>query len=61
MYVGTGTIAVYWIDGRGGEGDYQNSHQPLLVIEPGASQTAGAYIGFAFTIADVYGNCLGVT
>ena len=58
--VGSGAIAVYWIDGQGGEGDYQNTPQPLLVIEPGASQTVGAYIGFAFTIADVFGNCLGV-
>ena len=58
--VGTGAIAVYWINGQGVEGDYQNAPQPLIVIEPGASQSIGAYIGFAYTVADAYGNCLGV-
>ena len=58
--VGSGAIAVYWINDQGGEGDYQNAPQPLLVIEPGASQSFDALIGFAFTVADVHGNCLGV-
>ncbi|MDP3897316.1 MAG: hypothetical protein Q8Q62_11640 [Mesorhizobium sp.] len=58
--VGSSAIAVYWSNGRGGEGDYQNAPQPLLVIEPRAAQSFDAYIGYAFTIADVHGKCLGV-
>jgi hypothetical protein len=58
--VGSGDISVYWIDYQGGEGDYQNAPQPLAVIQPGDVRSFDALVGYAFTVADVYGNCLGV-
>ncbi|MFK8035773.1 MAG: cadherin domain-containing protein [Hyphomicrobiales bacterium] len=57
---GTGNLHIMWANYDGGEGDYQNTQNPVAIIAPGQSQDIAAFVGDKFVALDDYGQCIGV-